>query len=302
MLGSPNHALIGCHDLDTATAFLSEVGFTEVRDEVLNIGDPNGLYGLGVTITQRWLAVPNWSHGGIRLVETSNSNMRQATGEHGPFAFDVYTTDIEKSEERLTASGYKCGRIARLDFGAPFAQMKVEGPDGLRVVVVQSPRRRSVLDIDPSRLHSEIQSFVFVVSDTTLDDEFWSIGGLEPLMSTTVPMSPDLLDLLSLPTDVETMGMTLFWNPMNPDGTARIEMLSFPVPQTTSQQPRPSASLTTGLNAVCFEVADIEGESERLKSSKPLHLTDALGRPVSMSAGVSPAGVRFELWSRSANE
>ncbi len=302
MLGSPHHGLVGCRDLAVASRFLSEIGFTEVRDEVLSIDDPNGLYGLGTTITQRWLAVPSWSHGGIRLVETSNSNMRQATTDHGPFAFDVYTTDIEQSRERLSALGYQCSRIARLNFGAPFAQMKVEGPDGLRIVVVQSPRRRSVLDRDPDRLYSEAQSFVFVVPDTALDDEFWPLGGLERLMSGTVPMSADLLNLLELPTGVDTMGMTLFWNPMNPDGAARIEMLSFPAPQAVNPQQATLSTLTTGLNAVCFEVDDIQGEARKFQSSKPIQMSNAAGQQVSMSEGRSPAGVRFELWSRSANE
>ncbi len=58
MLGSPHHGLIGCHSLDAATLFLSEIGFTEVRDEVLSVEDPGGLYGLGTTINQRWLAAP----------------------------------------------------------------------------------------------------------------------------------------------------------------------------------------------------------------------------------------------------
>lgn len=96
--------MIGCHSLDTATTFLSDLEFTEVRDEVLTIEDSAGLYGLETSINQRWLAVPNWLHGGIRLIETSNPNQRQATTDLGPFAFDVYTTDIEGESEKLKSA------------------------------------------------------------------------------------------------------------------------------------------------------------------------------------------------------
>ncbi|GGM45836.1 VOC family protein [Dactylosporangium sucinum] len=296
-LGPPDHGIVGCTDIEAATTFFGALGFRTARTGPLPAGLGAQLYGLAGPAEQRWLSVPGARHGGVRLVATPRGSSRMSTLEPGGYAVDVYSRDIEHSREALTAAGLPCTEIVRWQLGgADFAQLRVDGPDGIRAIVVEGPRRASALDHDEHRLHSEAQSFVFVVTDIDADKAFWRAAGLEPLYHSNFPLPAGFGGLLDLPDDIDSMQLGLHWCATCPDGPARIEMLGLPTGSQTRAAPPAGCRLPQGMAAVGFAVPDVPAAANLLAANgATVELTTVAEHPA-VAHGRSPAGVAFELW------
>lgn len=316
MLGPPVAAVLGCADLDAATRFFAAFGF--VASDAADVPDESArlAYGLDGPTAEVQLATPGTGAGAIRLVRTPHREQRRGPLDLGGYAVDVYTRDIERSRADLERAGWRCSPIARWQLqGSGFAEMRVEGPPGLRVVLVEGPRRASVLDVDPDRLHSEAQAYVYVLApdggaggdgsdgaDARPDGDaaFWTgPAGLQLLRDDVLPLAGPLAAMLDSPPEATHLRLGLYWHAPDAGRATRVETLRYPgtsVPVTPPGSPEPSAPLRAGLGPLVFRVPDVAAAAAALAPhAQPPVAVDLAGRRTTLARGASPAGVPFQL-------
>lgn len=231
-LGSPTHVVIGATDLDASINWWTGLGFGVTTENTLDSDAADVLFGLAGEVEQVELRVDEAPGGAIWLVQTPRANAMRGTFDTGPYAVELYTTDIEASlalaadlgaipsgrlEQNLdTVHRFSAGNFGNFgNFGTD--QASVLGPDGFVVVFTAAGERHpSVLDIHPEWLHSEIHSIVSTVRNVDTANRFWSehldLGAL------VEPASESGLDqLMKLPQSIGTRTTTLcdeFANPI----------------------------------------------------------------------------------------
>ena len=145
--------------------------------------------------------------GGIVIVHRPDPGVRRSPYAPGPAAIDIYTTDIAASVAHAANAGYEVGRVGDLSLGpVSLKQVRVHGPDHVPVVLVESSHRRSsIIDDDPTLLHSQGHSLVWVVGDRDAEAGWWVDHGASKGMdlSFAVPGVSDLLELPDSPVEVK---------------------------------------------------------------------------------------------------
>lgn len=293
MFSSPHHAVLGCHDLDGAIAFLAVLGFTPRHRGVLPADAAAALYGSAGPVEEVHLLPSGATTGGLVLVAAPAGDTAIASGGYG---VDVYSRDIEASVADLVAAGGTPSPIARWELsGRPFAECGVIGPGGIRVVLVEgSSRRASLLDGDEARRYSELQVAVHLTDGC--DADFWAATGLVRLYSQRL-VNPRVaaligLDALDVPDVLNTeIVLDLFW-----DGRgARVELISFPDLDLPAGRP----GFASGMRAGVFAVADVDAAHAMLTKagarSGPIVASEPRGGRA--FAATSPDGVDIEIWS-----
>lgn len=260
MLGNPVGVTISTTDVDATAALFGALGF-----------DRDG----------GRLSVPGADHGWIELSAAAGGD--STAGPYSPGGYDVslYTRSLITSRDELASAGWTVGPIGHVALGPlVMEQTKVVGPDGLRVVLIESNRRRpSVLDDDADRLHSEVHSVVWCVP--TLDEAvpFWREAGFGDVAEFPID-DPAVASFLELPQPKVPIRMALLsggdHRPM------RFELLEFPAELVGD--PAPEAP---GIGALVFELPD----PQKVTGLPVTNLTQT-GNSVTATA---PGGVRLEV-------
>ncbi|MFI0353378.1 hypothetical protein [Actinomadura sp. 9N407] len=287
MLSSPRHAVLGCHDLTAAAPFLSVLGFTERRRDVLDAGAAAALYGLAGPAEEVLYLPEGAESGGLLLVAAPEGSTAIAAGGYG---VDFYTRDIEASVADLVAAGGTASPLARWELGGrPFAECGIIGPGGIRAVLVEgTSRRASLLDGDASRRHSELQAAVHLTYGC--DADFWTKLGLESLYSQRL-VNPAVAALIGLDDPDAEIVLDLFW-----DGHgARVELISFP----TLDLPKGDDAFASGMRAGVFPVPGLDAAHALLTGAgaRTGAIVESGLRGGRAFTAASPDGVHLELWT-----
>ena len=287
MLSSPRYAVLGCHDLPAAAAFLRVLGLTERHRGTLEAGAAEALYGLAGPAEEVLYLPEGADAGGLLLVTAPEGGTAIASGGYG---VDFYTRDVEASVAALVAAGGTASPLARWELdGRPFAECGVIGPGGIRVVLVESrSRRASLLDGDETRRHSELQAAVHLAYGG--DAGFWSEVGLEPLYSQRL-VNPAVAALIGIGDPDAEIVLDLFW-----DGRgARVELISFPA----LDLPAGDATFASGMRGGVFPVPDLDAAHALLTGAGAITgaITESALRGGRAFTAISPDGVHLECWT-----
>lgn len=280
MLQSPLGAVLAVRALAPAVALLTRLGLDEVgRGEL-----PAGLYGGAGEYVDT--ASRGSERGRVRVVEVAATGRPRTGFDAGLAALDLYSRDLSRS---LSLVDVPAGQRVRIDLGPlVMHQVRLTGPDGLPLVLIDaSSRRPSLLDTDEDALHSEAHSMVWVVP--SIDDAlpFWSAAGLTTVFDAPI-RSPAVCDLLGLPRrDVRVRMAMLADQPLRP---MRLELFEFPDDEGAAADPAPRA----GTAWPVFEVADLDA-ALALPWEQAGTPVDVAGRRVARC--VAPGGVVAELWA-----
>lgn len=277
MLDSPIGAVVAVRSADDAVALLARLGLVEVGRGDL----PPELYGAAGGYVDTAVA----DRGRVRVVEVPEAGDPRAGFDHGLAALDLYSRDLGRS---LAVARVPAGPRVRIDLGPlVMEQVRLTGPDGLPLVLIDaSSRRPSLLDTDDAALHSEAHSMVWVVPSIDEALPFWVAAGLTPVFDLPIE-SPAVCDLLELPSrDVRVRMAMLADEGLRP---MRLELFEFPDDEGDPADPAPRA----GRAWPAFEVADLDAALS-LPWTATGSRVDVAGRPVVRC--VAPGGVVAELW------
>jgi hypothetical protein len=297
-LNSPNHGVLGASDLDAAVGYLVRFGFAASEPAIVPADTARALYGLEGETREAILTVSGLPYGGLRVVETPHPPRPRGPLDRGPYAVDLYTTDIERSLSLVTEAGGRSSAVVeyRLQDVAVW-EAKTEGPEGLSLVFIELGRRRpSLLDRDPDLLHSEVQALVWVVGDGDRAQAFWrKEAGLHRLRDATIE-APNVAALLDLPRPDAPVRIVLLSD--EAETAPRLELIEFP---RDGGADHPSLPLTPGLHAAAFAVADLDRARSALSGAEvgeAVKIHSPLHGEARATTGLAPGGVRFELWER----
>jgi hypothetical protein len=298
MLPSPRDVVLGASDLECTSSFLAIFGFEVQVSDALPAEVAHALYGLDGPADERLLVVPGADLGRVRLVATPHPARSFAPFDARPFAIDLYSTNIVASAALASDNGLQTSPITDHKFGpVVIRELAITGPDQLILTIldVNMGRRPSILDSEPSRLHSEIHAVVW--SDIGLDDilPYWEERGMQKLIDAVLE-TPGLGELVGVPDEDVKMRLAVF-----ADDEAlpiRVEFVEFIGKPSTAH---PSLPLAAGLHAAAFEFADLEAAKAAVA---PADMGDVVAVDTAVHPGmkaataVTPGGHRIEVWAK----
>jgi catechol 2,3-dioxygenase-like lactoylglutathione lyase family enzyme len=297
VLRNPSRAVIGSSDLEASARFLAVFDLeVEARGEMPPAAS-EALYGLPGGAGEWILSAPGAATGGVRLVRTPHPARPAGTFDTRAFALDFYTRDITRSLARAREAGYAAGDVAEHRFGpAIVREAEVHGPDGITVTLLGlDTRRPSRLDREPERLHSEVHSFVWSVTDTDRVAAFWEReAGLRRVTDARFG-GTTLSRALGLP-EREIAARFLVLTDAD-DHPIRVQLIEFLVDETI--RAIASLPLAAGPFGLAFDVPSLEGAVESLPGARfgaPVAVGSGPGAKGRAVAGAAPGELRFELW------
>jgi len=295
-LPSPHHVVIGATDIRRACDFYERLGFAFSGRGALTPRQAKALYGIEAELQEALLTMPGATRGAIRLVSTPHPATAPGAFDRGAHAIDIYTTDIERSlklAEHAGALGHGIGayRVGPLQI----QEAKVVAPDHSAIVFIQVDRRRpSLLDADPSRLHSEVHSAVFALDSVSGALSFWKDkAGLGLLLDATI-REPAVARFMGLPRPDCALRLAVL-----ADGAQqpiRLELLEFP---EDAGPLRPGWPLAGGLFGIAFAVDSIDAARAawpEIECGSRVALDTSLHPRSAALTGLGPGRVRLELW------
>lgn len=308
VLTHPLTAVIGSTDPAKLAAFLCLFGAQPVARPVLDADAAQELYGLSESLEQIVLETPG-ADGSIRLIHTPHAAPDFEPLTVGPYGVDFFSRDLELSLQMLRSAGAKnfsdlvrygpegsvAGNVGddydstELLFQAPYDELSIFLTD---TRVTRNPWP-TLLDRDPTRVHSELLMLVWVIEDPQIAREFW--GGEAGLVKVAdnFPEFDPMRRLMFHPDNIPMHALN--WS--DAERGRKIELLSYPETPTTQ---RPSWPLHGGLHAAGFTVDSVGATMAALPSAtfgEVVTADDGYGRRAVVS-GLAPDGVRFELWER----
>ena len=298
MLPSPRDVVIGASDMEGTSAFLAIFGFEVQASDTLPADAARALYGLEAAVDERLLAVPGADLGRARILATPHPARPCAPFDARPFAIDLFSTNVEESVRVVEGHGLHTSPIADHKFGPlVIREVEITGPDGLIVTLLEPSmgRRPSILDTDPSRLHSEVHAFVW--SATGIDEllPFWEQCGLQKFTDAVLD-TPGLGALVGVPDEDVKMRLTVL-----ADAEARPIRVEFAEFLGKPSTPLPSLPLAAGLHAPAFELADLEAARGFLGAADigdVVQVDTAVHPGMHAATAVTAGGQRFEIWAR----
>ena len=300
-LGSPTHAIIGAAAPDRMADHLSRFGFTIRREGILPAVCAMALYGLDRDVREIRLEAPGSKVGWLRIVESTLDGVAPLPYSHGPALIDLYTRDISQSMQLATESRAHPGPTVSYPVAGlgNVYEARATGPDYLSLGFVMSEERRgSLLDRNPTALHSELHAYVWTVASIDAALPFWrDEAGMNQLLDSHVD-DPGISEFMELPRKHVRIRIVHFADAdANP---VRFELMEFPDDagkQTVTLPLRP------GLNAPAFHVADLGAAQTALPSVRfrpVVNVNTELHRNAMAVSGLAPGGVQFELWQETA--
>jgi catechol 2,3-dioxygenase-like lactoylglutathione lyase family enzyme len=299
-LGSPTHVVIGATDLDASIDWWTGLGFGVVTENTLDPDVADALFGLAGEVEQVELRVDEAPGGAIWLVQTPRLPKPRGPFDAGPFAVDLYTTDMDASLAITADLGATPG--GRLEYRVGIRSLdkaSVFGPDGLMLVfTADSERHPSVLDIHPEWLHSEMHSIVSSVRNSDTAMRFWGEQlGMRLADETNIESGLDIL--LQLPQAVRAHMISLCDEFVNPIRNELIEFNGLGPDDRVgivSTWPLPAARPLS-----CFTVADVAISAAHLfRAGATFGDVVDLGDGCAIGGskaiwGLDPNGIRFIL-------
>ena len=289
MLGSPDHVVVGSRDPAVTAAFLRVLGFTTATTSPL-AADAAAVLGATEGVPVVDCRAGGRERGRILLVETSHPPPQRGPFDTGCHALDLYTTDVERSVALARDAGAQVGPVGSYAAGElPIREAKALGPDGLPIVFIETPRRRpSLLDDEPERLHSEVHSIVWAVSEVEAAEPFWTgPAGLHRLVDFTLA-DPAIASFMGLPRPDAAVRLALL---CDAEATpSRLELLAFPDDEGATV---PALPLAAGCFLPGFTVDDVDAATFGLDNV-------SFGSPFELDGtrcivGQAPAGVGLLL-------
>lgn len=278
MLDSPVGAVVAASALEPTVALLERLDLT-----VTALGSlPPSLYGG----PGRWADLASASRGTVRVVEVPGPAVRRGPFDGGPAALDLYSRDLQRSLD-LACTGH--GPRVRIELGPlVMHQVRLQGPDGLPVVLIDaSSRRPSRLDDQPQVLHSEVHSLVWVVPSIDEALPLFTAAGL--VVAFDLPLtSAAVSEVMGLPRPDVPIRMAMLSDAVQ--RPMRLELFEFPSDTGDPFDPTPAAGTVWPV----FEVADLPA-ALTLPWTERGEAVEVAGRAVSRC--VAPGGVVVELWS-----
>jgi len=154
-----------CVDPDDMLAFWLSMGFEEnitnhidKRKDISVVGIPNCNRGIvcicSLGTEKKAPSVDKYKYEIITL-------------KPGRIGIDLYTRDLEESTRIISKYGYDVSSVESYNIGDRRTnEARIIGPEGQEIFLMEtSARRKSWLDMDPRRLHSEIQNIVLLYPD-----------------------------------------------------------------------------------------------------------------------------------------
>ncbi len=270
MLLSPEVCVLGTNHLGESVAFWSALGFVEGSRSILQASSSRELYGIDHDTNEVLMEMPGSSRGHVRLVETPVERPTIGPFDRGPYAIDLYTTDLKRSLSIASQSGASTSSM-QLDYAYGDLRLregKCLGPDGVVIVFVDISRRRpSLLDHEPDRLHSEVHSVVNIVHSVDAANATWKAIGLT-IVADAVLDTPELAAFMALPTTQRCRMSLLADDDVSP---IRFEQLGFVDGGSEFGVDVSAWPLPAGLGLVEFRVAssadDLSGSLTTLTDS-----------------------------------
>ncbi|WP_106396407.1 hypothetical protein [Actinocorallia populi] len=299
-LSSPDAVVLGTNTMDATAAFLQNLGFTETSKTVLSSDAAQALYGLTGEAEQRTYAVRDASGqslpGRIRLVHTDEEPLEYNAYRTGGHAIDVYCLDQEKGSLLAREGGAEVGETAV--FKTAFFTMSGTFciiPGGGPVVLLSAERRLpSVLDDDPSRLHSQVHSLIWIVPELAPSLEFFAAAGLPETRRNVFGPDPDVAALMALPEPAPFSMALLADAAMTP---SRLELLAFDTPDVPLV-PDPGRPLRPGQMVLSFSVASLPAARTLLARHGASFGATAAAGDAQAVTGLAPGGIWLELRAR----
>jgi catechol 2,3-dioxygenase-like lactoylglutathione lyase family enzyme len=267
-----DHVVVGASDVSAAVTFFRLFGLQTLDARA---GD--------------WVGVPGTS--GVIRVERVDG----PPGPAGPYAtggqaIDLYTRDLVASVELVDAAGLDRGPAVEYAFGPlQLGQVMVSGPDGLPVVLVSIDHRLpSALDHEPARLHSQLHSMVWTVTELEEATAFFTdVAGLS--LRATFPLAePAVSEFMQLPRH-SPMRMSVL---SHPDARPpRFELLAHEagVAEPDEVGHRPGRPLSAGAMLPVFTTAHLTHAADVLGGTI---CVDELGSRLDLR---SPGGIDMEV-------
>lgn len=299
MLPSPRDIVVGASDLERTSSFLRLFGFAVQASDVIPAEAATALYGLDGPADEQLLAVPGAERGRVRLVATPHPARSFAPFDARPFALDLYSSDIEASVDLAAINDCHTSPITDHTFGpVVIREVEIIGPDNLIVTILEPNmgRRSSILDSDPSRLHSEVHAIVW--SETGLDDilPYWEERNHQKSIDAVLD-TPGLGALVGVPDEDVKMRLVVFAD--DEARPIRVEFVEFIGQPST---PQPSLPLAAGLHAPAFEFNDLESAKVAVGPAKigdVVSVGTAIHPGMQAATAVTPTGHRIEIWAKS---
>jgi catechol 2,3-dioxygenase-like lactoylglutathione lyase family enzyme len=289
-LTSPTHAVVGSHDVEATVKFFTCLGFEPATRRPIPSEAASALYGLESATEEVELTAGGSLRGAICIVGTPRRATPCGPFDVGGYDLSLYTTDLDRSAEVAARAGAHVGPVAVLKLGpVVMRQQQAIGPEGIRIVFIQSSHRRpSILDDDPKRVHSEVHSIVWCVESIERAAPFWRRAGLAQAFDAPIA-DPAVSTLLELSRPLVPIRMSLFSDDsLSP---SRFELLEFP--EDGLSRPREGVP-PPGIWALGFGVPDVASAISALQGG-------SFGEAVFLeparraATGEAPGGVRFEL-------
>jgi catechol 2,3-dioxygenase-like lactoylglutathione lyase family enzyme len=289
-----DHVVVGAGDPAATVAFFEALGLTVLERRTLAAEVAADLHGIEGSTEEILLGVPGRPTGGVRVVATPLPQVDRGDFFRGGHAIDFYTTDMAASVTSAQGAGAVVGPVAEYPFGpVELQQAQAVGPDSIDVVFVGiNHRLPSVLDDEPTRLHSEVHSVVAAVDDLAAETAFWTeIAGLE--LKSQFPIDvPAVSEFMMLPRHAP-LKMSVMVGP----GAAppRFELLAY---DDAEGRLTPSRPLTAGAIVPVFTVSGLASFRELLLAGGA-----TAGAPIETDGTLacwvrSPGGVDVELRER----
>ncbi len=294
VLRGPTHVVIGAGDVETTSAFLAAFGFTTTGRSALPAEAALGLYGICGITEEVLLEMPGAASGWLRVVRTPEKRVVPTPPDDRPLWPRLFTNTVDTSVEAVRAAGWTVFDpidCRMLDLGNVRQALAV-GPEFLRVGLVESARRGpSILDTGLGALHSEIASVSWAVGGYLgAAASFWRNAGLtavaegdmdgnalpEPFLASRTVRVVELADEDCRPPVLELVDL---------GSRAHVKLPTWP--------------LRPGLHAVAFSTDDLQGAMAGLPDvawGTVVQLETPLHPATRATTGITPGGVRLELW------
>lgn len=284
---------MGATNVAAMVRFFEVFGFGPTDEHALSARDVKALYGVERELEGVLLTMSGSDRGTVRIVGPVKGAPAAGEYDTGAYALDLYTRDVDASLGLVRAAGYDHGPVGHVELGPMvMEQVTVHGPDGLRLVLIETERRRpSLLDTESSALHSEGHSLIWAVDSIDAAIGFWrSLPGLTAPFDIPV-VHPEVNRFMELSDSDVALRMAMVCD--EDVSPMRMELLEF---VGKPGRPREAWPLFAGLHGPTFQVEDLDAARAVLASAGA-----SVGDVVSTGgrrgcSALAPGGIRFEVW------
>ncbi|MGE0007159.1 MAG: hypothetical protein AB7S92_16405 [Parvibaculaceae bacterium] len=289
----PHHSIFGTTDFARLAGFFALFGYQPRKMAGLSKEAAGALYGLDAEAEQ-WLLRSPATDSPIRIVATPHKAEKAVPMQKGPYGIDIYSSDLKLTLSMVESAGFRTTRIVPYEVeGWPRREARALGPEEFTVFLIESLEQRfpSVLDREYWRAHSQVHMLCWIVDRIDEERRFWTEEAGLTIMRDVLLDPQAMVDLMDHPRPVRFGAVQV----ADPDINRRMELMHFVDDQVPRRGDWP---LKGGFHGGAFRVPDLEKAMARMTSA-------AFGKVVEtglgdvrhrVSTGVSPGGVRFELW------